>query len=668
MNRVHPLTVWLGVLVLMLGAVARIGAFSDSPPGMQHDEMFKAIEGRQLAETGDFRVFYPSNQGHEGGYVWILAVSERALGVNLLAVRFPAMIFGLLAVALCYRAVGQMVGRRAGFVAAGVLAVSFWGAFVGRVGLRASMLSAFVLLGALGVWSLTRHRLPCRPILTAALTGLALGGSLYTYTSAFALFGGFGALMLALIMFDRPLIRARWKLLAVVGCVAVVVAAPMIVARLTDREGFNRASTITRPLTDALAGKPQELIENAVKLAGMFAFTGDPEARYNVPNRPAFPVAGLLVYVGLALMVSRLRRQPVLAYWLGVGLVGLVPSLLTVAAPSFLRSVAVLPVAAACIGACVGVFKPRTGWIVAVGLVGFTGLFDLRALFIDWPRLSDVQAIYRDDFQQLASTLHGQGATRALISTPDVELDPLMFPFEQPPDDVQTSFFDGDTSLVLADGATLYISPLAPITPPHQAWLTPDYGTERLSDVLTQDGQTAFKVYRLHQTAAWAGKITPSAQIAYRWDGNGRYPRGDMSDWAEAVAYPVNFGDVVELVGVALSDRVLASKNDGVNIQLYLRPLVERESLPIQAFVHVYRRNGALHAQRDLLGVPSSQWLRDMTILQDNFVVMGDSGAGAYVVAVGFYNYQTGERLPVVGDDGEILADHVLVGRVRVGQ
>lgn len=661
MTQVRPLTVWLGLAVLLLGAFARISALNDAPPGMQHDEMFKAIEGRQLIQAGDFRVFYPTNQGHEGGYVWLSGLSQAVMGQNLLAVRFPAIVFGLLAVALTYRAVGQMAGRQAGFLAAAMMAVSFWGAFVGRVGLRASMLPAFVVLVALGLWTLSRKIPPSRPYPLAVLTGLALGGSLYTYTSAFALFGGFGALILALIAFERPLFRARWKIFVLVGAVALMVAAPMVVARLTDREGFNRASTITRPLTDALNGQPTELLTNAAKLAGMFFFTGDPEARYNLPNRPAFPVVGLLVYVGFGLMILRLRHQPIFAYWVGVGLVGLVPSLLTVAAPSFLRTVAVLPVAVACIGLSIGLLKPQVRWRMAVILVGLVTFFDLRVLFMQWPTLPEVQAIYRDDFEQLAAHIEKNSVGRALVSTPDVELDALMLPYELPDGVAQTSLFDGETALVLADNATLYVSPRAAITPPHQPFLTTESGIERLPDVLTQDGQVAFEVYRLTETV-----IPQTGSTAYVAAASGRYPQGELSAWAQPVRYPVNFGGVVELIGVDLSDRSIARQFDGVNIQLYLRPLVERESLPIQAFVHVYRRNGSLHAQRDLLSVPTSQWLRDMTIIQDNFVVMGESGVGNYLVAVGFYNYQTGERLSVLGDNGEILADHVLVGRVRV--
>jgi hypothetical protein len=518
-----------------------------------------------------------------------------------------------------------------------------------------------MLLIALGLWALTRPSLSRRPGLMAGLTGLALGSSLYTYTSAFALFGGFGALILALIAFDRPLFRARWKQFMLVSIIAGIVASPIIVARLTDREGFNRASTITRPLTDALDGQPAELLTNAAKLAGMFFFTGDPEPRYNLPNRAAFPVAGLLVYVGLVLMLIHLRRQPIFAYWLGVGMVGLIPSLLTVAAPSFLRSVAVLPVAAACIGLSVGLLKPHLRWRMTIILVGLVGFFDLRVLFFQWPNLPEVQAIYRDDFQQLATHIEQNSVARALVSTPDVELDALMLPFELSDGVSATTLFDGQTTLVIADGATMYVSPLAAITLPHQSWLTPESGAERLPDVLTQDGQIAFEVYRFIQPPIFS----PNG-MAYIWMAGGRYPQGDVSMWAQSLTYPVNFGGVVELIGVELADRPLARQFDGVNIQLYLRPLVERESLPIQAFVHVYQRNGRLHAQRDLLGVPTSQWQHDMTIIQDNFVVMGDSGVGNYIVALGFYNYQTGERLDILGANGEILADHVLVGRVRV--
>lgn len=653
---------WLGVLVLLLAAAARIIAFGESPPGMQHDEMFKAIEGLAAWNSGDWRVFYPSNQGHEGSYVWFSAVSQALMGDNLLGVRFPAMVFGMLAVALTFRAVSAAVGLRAGFVAAGLVAVSFWGAFVGRVGLRASMLPAFVVWVGWGLWRLSQPRLPLNPYRVAALTGVALGASLYTYTSALALLGGAGMMGIGLLFFDCRNLRHRWRIWAVFGVTAAVICAPMVYARLTDREGFNRVSTINRPLTDALAGQPQELLDNAIGLAGMFAFTGDPEARYGIPGRAMFGGVGLLVYVGAVLMLGRVRRQPVWAYWLGVGALGLVPSLLTVSAPSMLRSVAVLPVAAVCVGLCVQRLTGRTGWVAAVTIVGVTGILDMRALWVDWPRLSEVQAIYRDDLEQLARYTSSNGIGRALVSTPEVALDSQMYPF-MGGDASKVSFFDGDTSVVFAQDAVLFVSPFSPLTPPHRPLLE-DAAVVRLPDVMRQDGRVAYEVYQLDAVPA----LSPSSEVVYLWGGDA-FLMGELADWAEPLTFPVNFGGVVELVGVELADREIAPRFDGVNLQVYLRPLVARQPLTLQTFAHVYRqRSGALHAQRDLLGVPPVQWSEDMTIIQDTFVVMGDSRSGLYVVAFGVYDYVTGQRLPVLGADGRVLGDRVLLGRVRVSE
>jgi hypothetical protein len=534
-----------------------------------------------------------------------------------------------------------------------LIAVSFWGAYVGRVGLRASMLPAFVLAVGYGVWVLSRHSR--HPYRWAVLTGLALGGSLYTYTSAFALFAGVGLAALLTV-------RRLWRVWVVCGLVAGAVAAPMVYARLTDREGFNRASTITRPLTEALAGNPQQLASNALSLAGMFAFTGDPEARYGIPGRPMFPLwVGVGVYLGVGVMLWRMRRQPVWAYMMGVGVVGLVPSLLTVSAPSMLRSVAVLPVAALAVGLVVAVLPVRARAVMACGLVGALAVVDWRALWVDWPRLPEVQAIYRDDLEALADHLAETGVTRALVSTPDVALDAAMLPYELPPTTSQVSFFDGETTLAIAEGATLYVSPLAPIYP-SLAHVSGAAATARLPDVLRQDGQVAFEVYQLGGLPA----LGVDDDTAYLW-GEPQFGRGELARWAQPLAYPVNFGGVVELVGVNLTQRPIATQYDGVNLLLHLRPLVNREVRTLQAFAHVYRQpDGALHAQRDLLGAPTLQWQTDMVLIQDTFVVMGDSPPGQYVVAVGFYDYVTGARLPVLGADGQVLGDRVLIGRVRV--
>ena len=48
-------------------------------------------------------------------------------------------------------------------------------------------------------------------------------------------------------------------------------------------------------------------------------------------------------------------------------------------------------------------------------------------------------------------------------------------------------------------------------------------------------------------------------------------------------------------------------------------------------------------------------------------VVEADLPAGEYQVEVGMYSLETMERLPLLGEDGEIVGDRILLGEVYVG-
>lgn len=649
----------VAVAVLLLAAALRFIGLGDAPPGLQHDEMFKALEARQLVTDGYFRVFYPSNQGHEGGYVWLLAASTAVFGANVVAIKFPAFVMGMLTVALTTRLGARLGGRSVGLAAGGLIAVSMWGIFTSRVSLRAGMLPAFAALLGLCVVSLVR-----RPrASTAIVTGAVMGAALYTYTSAFALWAGAAAAGLISVAVGGRSWRAvagRWAVVALVG---VAVGLPMILARVTDPQGFNRPSTITRPLTDALAGRPQELIDNGLRIAGMLAFTGDPEARYNIPDRPllALPV-GLIAYTGLAVIGWRARRRPEYAYWVGVVAAGIVPSLLTVSAPAFLRLVALMPAIGLAFALGSARLPARVAPVVMIAGIGVTAVIDAAAYFGAWNALPEVATIYRDDLEQLARQIAADDRTW-LVSTPDVEQDALTFSLYAP--DVvmrRTGFFDGDTTVALADGAVLALSPLSPLSPPHVPLVTPDMGPAPAGLILDQFGRTAFSRYDLAMAPQLSQRITAAgAQPVYVWPQT-EFERGDLDGYADPLPLPVSFGGLVELVGFELDDRDIAPNFDGVNLQLFLRPLA-RDSRPLSVFVHVLKRDGTIHAQRDLMGMPSSQWVAGSVIVQDNFVIMGPSGPGRYIVSMGVYDTATGERLTVDGTNG---MDRVLLGRVRV--
>jgi 4-amino-4-deoxy-L-arabinose transferase-like glycosyltransferase len=670
---------WLAVLILLVAAGTRLWALGDVPPGLQHDEIFKAEEGRLLAEYGDFRLFYPSNQGHEGLYVWLLAGSYTMFGTSTLMIKFPAFACGMITVALLYRVLSELYGRLAGTIAAGVAAVSFWAIFTSRVGLRAVTLPVAMLLV---VWGL--HRLlrldprRARRWGLATATGIALGLTIYTYTSSVALYAAYAIFAAGLVVLDRAALRRRLPELALVTVLGVGLALPMVYIRLTDPEGLNRAQTINRPWESFKQGDPDELIDNARGLAGMLAFTGDPEWRYNVAGRPLFllPI-GLLGYLGLALMGWRMKRQPLNLLLIAVAFAGLIPSLVTVSAPSFLRSIVTLPavmgfvaVGTVQVGRWLG-RRRAARWAGALGVVviGATAAADLPAYFETWPRNDEVQAIYRDDLTQLAADLRGSGETVVFASTPNHELDPLLYKYSDPPAEPHVVFFDAYANIVLSEQPTLlFVSPLSPISPPQADWLTEANGTRYEGQVLRKDGNVAFDVYRLSADGdALAARL---AQVSHRplyLPGADGMPSADLDTWAEPAPYPVNFGDVVQLAGVDIPREQVTGENDGVNLQLYLQPLVSAQDLPLNVFVHLLSPDGQIVAQRDLLGVSPLYWQTDTTIMQDNFVPFWTPvPPGRYVLSMGVYDWRSGTRLPVLGPDGSARGDHVLLGTIEV--
>ncbi|MBK9122971.1 MAG: glycosyltransferase family 39 protein [Chloroflexi bacterium] len=646
------------VAILLLAGVLRFAAFGEVPPGLQHDEMFKALEARQFLADGYFRIFYPSNQGHEGGYVWMLAASAALFGANVAAIKFPAFIMGMLTVALTTRLGARLGGRSVGLASGGLLAVSMWGVFTSRVSLRAGMLPVFAALLGLCVISLAK-----RPRVSAAVVvGAVMGAALYTYTSSFALWAGAAATGLIAVIRARRIwweTAGRWVLVAVIG---TAVGLPMIFARVTDPEGFNRSSSITRPFADALEGRPQELIDNGLRIAGMLAFTGDPEARYNIPDRPLFALpVGLIAYAGLAVIVWRARRRPEYAYWVGVIAAGIVPSLLTVSAPAYLRLVALMPAVALAFAFGCALLPGRLAPAVMIAGIGLTAVLDVPAYFSTWAQLPEVSAIYRDDLEQLAR--HVAADDRPwLVSTPDVEQDALTFSLYASDVMHRVGFFDGDTTVALGEGAVLALSALSPLSPPHIPFAAPDMGAVPGEPIADQFGRVAFERFDLASTGGLSQRIAAAAASpVYVWP-QIELGRGDLAEYAHSLTLPVTFGGVVELIGFELADRDIATEFDGVNLQLYLRPLA-RDDRPLSVFVHVLNRDGTIHAQRDLMGMPSNQWIAGTVIVQDNFVIMGPSASGRYVVSLGIYDTLTGERLTIDGTDG---MDRVLLGRVRV--
>jgi len=132
----------------------------------------------------------------------------------------------------------------------------------------------------------------------------------------------------------------------------------------------------------------------------------------------------------------------------------------------------------------------------------------------------------------------------------------------------------------------------------------------------------------------------------------------------------VNLGNQVELMGYDVEEGEV-EVGGRVQLTLYWRGLAQTER-DYTVFTHLVDEEGRIWAQQDnepLQGsYPTSFW-DEGEIVKDEYdlVVDGDALLGEYLLEVGMYLAETGERLPVYSIDGELLGDRIfLPSEVRV--
>jgi 4-amino-4-deoxy-L-arabinose transferase-like glycosyltransferase len=351
----HP-RLWLSVAVaiLLLAAAARLGLLAEAPPGLAQDEVLDA-DIASFIRQGGHALFFRHGYGHEPLYHYWAAPFQALLGDNVLSIRLPAAFLGLLLIALTLRWARRDFGATAAVVAGLGLAVSWWPIIFSRIGIR-PILEPVLLVAAMWFWPLRSRELRRREVASAAVAGLFLGLSIYSYTAA----RGAPLIPLALLAVvavryvrvrrsggrtdEISAIRAQAVYAAVVAAVALVIYAPLALTLRANPDLQQRIDQLEGPLTALAAGDAGPVVNATIATLGVFSFTGDPRWTYSLPGRPLFDLAtAALFYAGLALALWRWRqpRYAVLVIWL---VVALLPSALSPDAPSTVRLIGALPV------------------------------------------------------------------------------------------------------------------------------------------------------------------------------------------------------------------------------------------------------------------------------------------------------------------------------------
>ena len=356
------------VAILALAAFFRFYRLDQLPPGFQFDQAFYVYDALQLLE-GEFHIFFAAPGGTEPLYVYLAMVGVSLFGDTAIGLKLTSAIVGVLTVPLVYgfaRTAFQSV--RVGLLAAFFTAISIWHIFYGRYGERITLSVLLAILVFWFFWRATslprsaeegtrvgvspspekRGRAGVGVWRDFVLTGLFLALGVYTNLAG-RVFPLSLVLITAYAMWsDRANARLYLKGLLVTAAVSVIIFLPLGIYFVFHPDQFiSHAAQVSIfvPHANETGDVPAALVNNTLRLLGMFFVQGDEGMIRNVPGRPVFdPLLGVLFSAGVIVWLVALfsprstaldrKRAVFLAAWLfGTMLL----SLVTDDAPNFDR-------------------------------------------------------------------------------------------------------------------------------------------------------------------------------------------------------------------------------------------------------------------------------------------------------------------------------------------
>jgi hypothetical protein len=129
-----------------------------------------------------------------------------------------------------------------------------------------------------------------------------------------------------------------------------------------------------------------------------------------------------------------------------------------------------------------------------------------------------------------------------------------------------------------------------------------------------------------------------------------------------------NLDNQVRLIGYHLESGF--RPGDGVHLTLFWQAMkpIDRN---YDVFNHLVDATGKLWAQKDNPPAdafyPTSAWTAG-EIVRDRYdlILPPDTPPGEYAIETGLYSKESGQRLPVIGPNGQIAGDHVILAHLRV--
>lgn len=337
--------------IITLGAFLRFYHITEIPPGLYPDEAMNGSNAQEALAIGNFKVFYPENNGREGLFINLQAISVAAFGAKPWTLRIVSAIIGTLTILGIYLVAQELFASRAiGLFSAFFLATSYWHLNFSRIGFRAIMLPFMATFGMYFLIKRVRRGKPSDLIAAGLFTGLGL----YTYI----------AFRFMVFVFAVPVIWALWQwmkttrdktkpktltsyaphALALYIGVAFIAILPIGIYFFHHPQDFvSRAGDVS---VFSAASPLKEFAKSAGLTLQMFFYKGDGNWRHNLAYAPELhPFVALFFLIGIIALIRKASRYKlqasILAAWF---FAMLLPVALTrEGVPHALRAIGMIP-------------------------------------------------------------------------------------------------------------------------------------------------------------------------------------------------------------------------------------------------------------------------------------------------------------------------------------
>lgn len=653
----HSRFFWLLIITLLVAAFLRLWQLDTLPPGLHYDEAADTIIAQQIARGESAPIFVAAYTGKEVLFFYWAAAWMKLIGPTVFAMRLAAAMLGVLTVAVTYWAVRELLAapftqRRKSSVSEGIalltavcIATSFWHVLMSRLGFRSI---AEPLIQALALAALFRG-LRLNRWSWIIIGGALIGLNLYTYLAARLFPVAIAAIFFFLLAFDRGQRKLRMMQFSGVILAALVVFAPLGVYFLNNPNAFLTRIQQVAPRGDQLA----VLLENVLRVLGMFFISGDPYIRFNLPGQPLFSIVwgGLFVIGLITALIGVFRGRTVwrrTAYFsmIAATFVMLLPTALAVneITPSNLRAIGMMPL--------VFVFPALGAWWLLKfslsrrsadrrsdlrNLTRYVGIFAAAWLAVSLFETSFNYFMRYVHEPQLYVQSDGDLADIAQwLNTHDTSGEPVYLAalhYRHPTVAALSERFDevkwiaGNRGIVLPNGPGYLF--FARLGLPDELWLRNVLPDAALIDQPTApDGETNYRLYHLSAQPI----VTPQ------------------------VKSNVNFGNIVELIGYDVEpthpSTPLRSAQDA-SLTLYWRVLNKPDRGDYSTFAQLRDSRGFEWGKGGSFDYPAEQWAPGEIIVNRIDVPIG-AGAppGDYELRVGWFSPETQQRINVVAPDG----------------